>query len=132
MAVLQDRLRRARQAVEVQQEQSRAAKVSTAVSVGTAILSAVLGRKAASVLSASRAGTAVRGASRSFKEAGDVRRAEESVEAVQQQIADMEAQLQAEIDALEQGVREQLERITVRPKKTNVKVQSLLLAWQPS
>lgn len=131
-AALQDRLRRAQQAVEVQQEQSRAAKVSTAVSVGSAVLSALLGRKAASVLSANRAGTAVRGLNRSMKEGGDVRRAEESVEAVQRQIADLEAQLQADIDALGRDVGEELERVTVRPKKTNIEVRTVMLAWEPA
>jgi hypothetical protein len=131
MATLQDRLRRARQGVEVQQEQSRAAKVSTAVSVGSAILSALLGRKAASVLSANRAGTAVRGMSRSMKEAGDIRRAQESVEAVEQEMADLEAHLLADIEAVGRESGQELERITVRPRKTNIKVHSVLLAWEP-
>ncbi|HOW70609.1 MAG TPA: DUF87 domain-containing protein [Phycisphaerae bacterium] len=129
--VLQDRLRRARQAVEVQQEQSRASKISTAVSFGGAILSALFGRKRASVLSVGRAGSAVRGVGRSMKEVGDVRRAEESVEAVQQEIADLEAQLQASIDALGQENREELERVAVRPKRSSISVQSMLLVWEP-
>ncbi|NLE57478.1 MAG: ATP-binding protein [Planctomycetes bacterium] len=131
LSVLQERLRRAQQAVEVQQEQSRASKLSTAVSFGGAILSALLGRKKASVLNVGRAGSAVRGVGRSMKEAGDVRRAAESVEAVQQQITDLEAQLQSDVDALGQGGAEELERITVRPKKSSIAAQSVLLAWEP-
>jgi hypothetical protein len=131
MNVLQERLRRAQQAVEVQQEQSRASKLSTAVSFGGAILSALFGRKTASVLNVGRAGSAVRGVGRSMKEAGDVRRAAESVETVQQQITELEAQLQTDIDTLGQEGREELERITVRPKKSSITVQSVLLAWEP-
>ena len=66
-----------------------------------------------------------------MKEAGDVRRAEESVEAVQQKIADLEAQLQADIDAISQQTGEELERIAVRPKKSDISVQSVLLVWEP-
>ena len=93
LTTLQDRLRRAQQAVEVQQEQAKQAKVQTAVSFGSAILSAILGRKAASAGNIGRASTAVRGVGRSMKESGDVGRAEENVEAVRRQLAEFGVEL---------------------------------------
>lgn len=130
---LEERLRRARQAVEVQKEQSRSAKMGTALSVGSAILGAFLGKKTLSSGNVSRAATAVRGAGRAAKESSDVGRAEETVEAVEQQLADLQLQFKAEIDAIEAKLdvaMEDLEKIELKPKKTGITVKAVVLAWQ--
>jgi len=72
--------------------------------------------------------------SRSMKESQDVARAGETVEALQQQLADLEAQFQAESQALETSVdpmAEKFETITVKPKKTNISITLVALAWLP-
>jgi hypothetical protein len=134
LAMLDDRIRRAQQAVAVQQQQASASKWSTALSVGTGVLGALFGRKALSAGNIGRAATAARGVNRSMKESSDVGRAEENVSAIQQQKADLEAQFNAETEEL--GVRldpttEQFEVLSLRPKKTDIKVQLLALAWAP-
>ena len=86
---LEERLRRAQQAVEREAEQARGAKFDTAISFGTAVLGAVLGRKRISTTSASRMGTAMRKAGSARKQAGDVRRARETVESVRTQLEDL-------------------------------------------
>ena len=68
--------------------QSTQKKMDTAISFGTAILGAVLGRKRLSVSNASRVGTAMRRASGARKEAADVDRAKQTAEKVQ---SDLEA-----------------------------------------
>jgi len=131
---LQDRLRRAQQAVDVQKAQARDAKVSTAVSFGSAVLGAVLGRKTLSAGNISKAGTAARGVSRTARESADVGRAIESVEAVRARITELEQQFQADLDAIHAAVdphTEPLEQLTIRPKKTGIKVRVLTLAWVP-
>lgn len=131
-SMLQERLRRAQQAAEVQQEQARASKVSTAVSVGAAILSAFLGRKSISAANVGRAATAARGFGRTMKESGDVGRAHETVQAVQNEIAELENQLQADINALGTEVRlEQMERVEVKPRKSAIAVKDVWLVWAP-
>jgi hypothetical protein len=70
-----------------------------------------------------------------MKESGDVGRAEETVGSLQQQLADLEAQFKEETDAL--GARfdpstEQFETVTLRPKKTNITVKVVALAWAPA
>jgi hypothetical protein len=135
LQTLQDRLRRAEQAVEVQEAQARDAKLSTAFSFGAAILGAIMGRKAASSANVGRAATAARGVNRSTREAGDVARAEENLAAVRQQLAELEAQVQAEVDALAAAhdpSSEPLQSVTVRAKKTQVKVRLVTLAWLPT
>ncbi len=131
---LTDRIRRAEQAVDVQKAQSREAKLSTALSVGGAILGALFGRKTFSAGTVSKATTAVKGAGRSMRESGDVDRAEENVEALKQQLADVEAQIRSEVDALSERVDvsvEEFENVSVKPKKTGITVRALVLAWEP-
>ncbi len=91
LAVLQDRLRRARQAVDVQREQASAAKMSSALSIGSAILSAFTGRKVASASNIGRAATAARGVGRSAKESSDIERAEENLRALEDQMTELDA-----------------------------------------
>ena len=55
-------------------------------------LGAFLGRKTISATNIGRATTAIRGAGRAIKESKDVGQAEENVSALQQQLADLEAQ----------------------------------------
>jgi len=133
-AVLQDRIRRAQQAVERETQQAQQAKMQAAVSFGATLLGAFLGRKAVSAATLGRATTAVRGVGRSMKESQDIARAGETVEAMQQQLADLEGQLQAETSALEVSTdpaAEKLESITLKPKKTNISITLLTLAWAP-
>ncbi len=132
--VLQDKIRRAQQAVERETQQAQQAKMQAAVSFGATLLGAFLGRKAVSAATLGRATTAVRGVGRSMKESQDIARAGETVEAMQQQLADLEGQLQAETSALEVSTdpaAEKLEPITLKPKKTNISITLLTLAWAP-
>lgn len=134
MTTLNERIRKAEQAVEVQKGQARDAKLSSALSFGTAVLSAFLGRKAVSASNVGKAASAARGASRAARESGDIGRAEETVEALREQLAALEAQLQSEVDAAGAKIDpmlEDLEELTVKPKKTNVTVRAVVLAWAP-
>ena len=86
IAQLEEKKRRAEQALEREAEQSKSQKVQTAISVGATLLSSLMGRKSLSFSTLGRATTAARGVSRSMKEANDVGRAQETVEAVTQQL----------------------------------------------
>lgn len=130
---LQDRLRRAEQAAEVQREQASGAKIGTALSIGSAIFGALLGRKVASAGNIGRAATAARGVSRASKESSDVARAEENVAAVTAQLEALKREFDDEIAAL-QGVEidpASIEKVSLRPKKTDINVRAVVLAWAP-
>lgn len=130
---LQDRLRRAEQAVERESEQAQAQKTQTAISFGATVLGAFVGRKAVSATTLGRATTAARGVSRSLKESKDIDRAEANAEAVQEQLEAMEAEFEAEVEAIEEALTDDqtLEAISIRPKKTGITVQLVALAWCP-
>ena len=91
VAALEERKRRAEQAVEREAEQAQGQKVQTAISFGATLLSSFFGRKSLNLSTLGRATTAARGVSRTMKETSDVDRAQETVEAVNQQLADLDA-----------------------------------------
>ena len=60
--------------------------------------------------------------------------AEETVEVLRSRLADLEAQFQAETDALDAAYNadtEVLETLTIRPTKTDIIVKLVALAWAP-
>jgi hypothetical protein len=131
---LEGRLLRATQAIEREQQQSSKKKLDTAVSFGTAILGAVLGRKRFSATTASKMGTAIRSASGARKEAGDVARAKQTASKVRQELQELEAALEKEIDALDDvydAQSEELAEIVIRAAATDIRVPLLCLAWMP-
>ncbi|HEX5530443.1 MAG TPA: ATP-binding protein, partial [Methylomirabilota bacterium] len=134
VAALQERRRRAEQAVERESEQAKQQGIQTAISVGATILGAFLGRKSISVSTIGRATTAARGAGRVLKESQDVGRARETVAAVDEAIATLDAQFKAEADALGAStdpLTERLETLALKPARQNISVRLVALAWAP-
>jgi hypothetical protein len=134
LSALQERIRKAEQAVAREESQASQASMNSVLSVGGALLGAVFGRGKIGTGTIGRAGTAVRGVGRAAQQRGDVARANESVEALRAQYREIEGKLQAEIDALDlsyDAQREELERIAVKAKTGDVQVQLLALAWVP-
>jgi Helicase HerA, central domain len=134
MAALQERIRRAEQAVEREAAQAQQQGVQAAISIGATLIGAVLGRKAVTATTVGRVTTAARGAGRVLKEQQDVGRAKETVEALRQQLLDLEAEFKAETDQVGANVDSlaaPLETVTMRPTKRNVTVTLLALAWSP-
>ena len=134
VAALQERRRRAEQAVERESEQAKQQGIQTAISVGATILGAFLGRKSISVSTIGRATTAARGAGRVLKESQDVGRARETVAAVDEAIAALDAQFKAEADALGAStdpLTERLETLALKPTRQNISVRLVALAWAP-
>src|SRR5262245_12389051 len=79
VAALQERIRKAEQAVERERSQSRSSMWGTVLSVGSTIAGAFLGRKKISATKISKANTAARGIGRTAKEESAVGRAKEKV-----------------------------------------------------
>ena len=134
LTAIEDRIRRAEQAVQVQSEQATGAKMSAAVSIGATIFGALLGRKAVSASTLGRATTAARGMGKVGREAQDVTRASENVTALTQQQTDLQAELETDLQAVSADwdlSAEALERVLVKPKRGGVSVQLVALAWVP-
>ena len=136
LAIVQERLRRAEQGVERERAQANQAKAQTVLSVGATILGAFLGGgKAATRGTLGRATTAARGVGRSAKESSDIGRAQETVDAVTQQLKDLQAEFDAEVQAVTssaEAMTDQLDKAILKPKATGVSIRVLTLVWTPS
>ena len=108
--------------------------MQAAISVGATILGAFLGRKTISATTIGKATTAIRGAGRAIKESQDVGQAQENMDALQQQLAALEAQFKTETDELIASIdplTEKLETVSLKPTKLNIAVKLIALAWLP-
>ena len=69
-----------------------------------------------------------------MKESEDIKRAEESVEAVKQEQANVEEALKAELQELTDrfGGHVSIDRVAISPKRGAVTVQFVALGWLPA
>lgn len=133
IASLQERLRRAEQASLREKQQADQQKLQTAISVGAAILGAFVGggRRSYTV---GRATTAARGAGRIIREQQDIARARENVAVLAAELEQMQAEMEKDLAGLRAAVdplTEELQSLTVAPKKTDIAVRVLALGWLP-
>lgn len=133
-AGLEAKVLKAEQAKEREAEQSKGRKMQTAISFGATILSLFTGRKKLSSTTLGKATTAMRDVGRSIDEGGDVKRAEESLSVVKEKLAALDEEQQEALDALEakfDAESETLEKLLMRPRKSDITVDSLGLVWMP-
>jgi hypothetical protein len=134
MTTLQEKIRRAEQAVQRESSQAQQAGVDTVISVGSAILGAVFGRGKVGVGTLGKVGTAARGVGRAAQQRGDVSRATETVESLRQQLAALEQELAQEAEAIGASFDAQLEEldtITIKARSSDVRVSLVALLWVP-
>ena len=134
LASLQERIRTAEQRVDREKSQMQTKTVQAAISFGTSVLGALLGRKLLSSTNVSRAGTAMRSAQRASNERSDISRAKESVEALQKKLTDLEQKFQEQVEQVERATHPdqlELEPLDIRPRKSDISTKPILLAWTP-
>jgi hypothetical protein len=132
-AQLDEQKRRAAAAVERESAQASQQKLQTGLSMGATILGAIFGRKAIGVGSLGRATTAARGVGRSMKEADDIRRASENLDAVEDRVRALEDEVTQETRRITEqfDAASTIERMSVAPKRGQVSVQIVGLGWLP-
>ncbi len=131
---LRERIARAEDRVAVQQGQLGQKKLQTAVSIGATVLGALFGRKMVGVGTVSRAATAARSAGAISREHDDVRRAEQQRASLQEKLAALEAEFEADVAALELPVDPselELEEKRIRPRKGDLALDPVALVWLP-
>ncbi len=133
LAALAERKRGAEIAAEQKKSQQNQAFLQTAVSVGSGLLSAFMGRKTLSATTISRAATTARQAGRSWQQMQVVGQAHENVEQLEQQAKELQTEFETELanqQAKVDPATEQLETVSIRLKKTNIEIQLVALAWK--
>ncbi len=130
LAALQARLGRAEATVAKQKEQASHARIQTAISVGSTLLGAILGRKTISSSTISKAATAARGVGRTIQEGSEAASAEQNAEAIRKQIADLETEVEAESAALA-ATEPKIDVVEIKPARAGVSVRLIALGWIP-
>jgi len=134
IAALEERIRKAEQAVDREKEQAKQQKLQTALSLGATIFDAMLSRKKASRSTIGRASTTAGRAGRILKETKDVERAEENVDDLREQLAALQALLAEETEGAKKSIdplTETLEQFQIKPKKQDISVVVTALVWVP-
>ncbi len=134
LATLEDRIRRAEDKLAREQDQLKQQKLNTALSVGTSILGALFGRKTISASTIGRATTAARSAGRIGRESQDVERADESLGVLQQRLQALQAETEAEVARIAEALDASavvLRPVSVAPRKSDLAVGEVALAWVP-
>jgi len=130
---LQERIRKAEQRVEVEKSQSNQATMSAALSVGQTLLGALFGRKLTSAGNVSRSATSMRSAGRAAQQRGDISRAEENVQELQEELGELEKAFEAELDRARSDVQAAdipLESYPLTPRKSDISAE-VSVVWLP-
>ncbi len=128
---LEDRLQRAADRVDREKSQYTQRKFDTAISIGTSVLGAIFGGRS---VAATRAGSAARSAGRVFSEHGDVARAGESLESLGAERDELLKRIEQEASALAATLDPAsvaLERLRIAPRKSDIAIGRIAIAWEP-
>ncbi|WP_013626424.1 helicase HerA domain-containing protein [Rubinisphaera brasiliensis] len=129
-----DRVLRAEERVKREQAQYEEASYSSWISIGSSILGALMGRKVVSKTNVSKAATAMRSTGRTSSQKADVERAIERLEVEKEKLQKLEDQFEREVEKLEAGANPEelnVETYAVRPRKTDITIAEVALAWLP-
>lgn len=131
---VQNKIQRAEERISREKSQASQHKLQTAISIGSTILGSIFGRKTFSSTTIGKAGTAMRSAGRTMQQTQDVKRAEENLEQLNIELADIQDKLEEELNLLKDKLDsniEQIQSIKIRPKKTNIIKELFNFVWVP-
>ncbi|MBS3987581.1 MAG: DUF87 domain-containing protein [Erysipelothrix sp.] len=131
---LEDRLRRAQQAVEKQSTLANQKKMDAMVSTGTAIFSALFGSKKISATSITRVGSAMKSSSKALKSGQGIEQAQETLESVQNQLQELSQELENHVLKISDDydvTTDHLEEVEIRATSNNISIPLVALAWVP-
>ncbi len=131
---LRDRIRRAEDKVEKEEEEYKASRMNSMLSVGTTLMGALLGRKTLSVTNARRAQSSMRSFGRSSKQKSDIGRAQENLEELHIKYEDLEAEFNEAVERLEEKLSVEnleFEELTLAPRKSDLSVEQFAVVWLP-
>jgi hypothetical protein len=132
LARLEARKRSAEERLARERDQHSQRKLETAVSVGATVLGALFGRKLGSAANVGRAAGAARGAGRVARERADVARAEEQAGALAAELAELQAEFDAEAAALGAApAGPEVTPLELAPREVDVAPEAVSLVWLP-
>jgi hypothetical protein len=133
-AAIQEQIRRAYERLEREQAQASRSTWDATIAIGSSVLGALLGRKKVTKTNVTRATTAAKAATRAAQERGDVSQAAGSLASLRREYDELQTSLEEEIQLLDAALRPEslvLEPTPLRPKKTDITIERVVLAWTP-
>lgn len=131
LARLNERIRKAKQSLEREQQESGQKQRDAWISIGSTILSGLLGGGMSRTTS--KISTATRGINRIAKQKGDVSRAEETVSELERQYEERLQACEQEIHSLREQLDQaytQIQPVTLTPKRTQISPLWVGLLWE--
>jgi len=127
LEALEARIGRAEDRVDRERSQYERSRLDGAVSVGSTLLGALLGRR-----TGTRASTAARRVGRAAEQRDDVVRAERSLEELRAERTELEAGFAAAIEDARAagGPAREIEEVRLPPRKSEIAVRGVWLAWR--
>ena len=127
-----DKIKRAQDKVSQKQQKAWMQKFQAFIAFGTTLLGALFGRGVTKG-TISQTGTSINRATRISKDSQEVSQAEESVASYQQQKQELEDQMKEEISLISipmDSSEIKLDTIIIRPRKSDISVEKVVLLWQ--
>jgi hypothetical protein len=128
-AQLREKIRVETQALEEAQAAQSATNQANTFAIGASIVGAIFGRPSGLASGVTRA---ARSYGQAKKSGERTERREENIEALQEKWRTLDAEFQQQAKTLTDSLdasKEPLERVTVKPKRTGIRVKLLALAW---
>jgi hypothetical protein len=133
-AKLQDEVEKAREHLSHEQAQASKAKWDVAIAIGNSVLGAILGRKTISQANVRKATNTAKAASRAMRQTGDTGTAQSALDRALEKFTVLELEFQNEVDKLNVPQHPEalvLETLQLTPKKTDIAIEQVVLAWAP-
>jgi len=131
---VEEKIRKAGQRVDVEKQQATSATMTAAMTFGTSVLGALFGRKKLSATNVSRAATSMRAASRAAEQRSDIKRAEENQQQLEADKQALEQDLQQQLDQLKSSFSDdqlKVEPYEIKPRKSDLSADEVSLIWLP-
>lgn len=131
---LDDRIQRAREKIAREKDQYSQKKWDSILSVGSTLLGAFMGRKTLSVTNMRRASSSMKSMNRAASEHSDIENAQQALAALQEQRQELESEFEEAVDQLDDSLQAAtipLEKVDIKPRKSDLAVISLDLVWLP-
>lgn len=125
-------IRKAEERVDRESSQASRAKMDSYLSIGRALLG--LGGRGGMLGNLSRGVSASRGWGRASEQTRDIAEAEESVREKEEKLEDLQADMENDIAEIEERFDADsidLERLPLKPRRTDIDIQQFALAWVP-
>ncbi|MBK1792726.1 ATP-binding protein [Persicirhabdus sediminis] len=124
-------LKTAQRYLKKQESEASSAKIQAGVSILGKIVGALFGKRK---IGLSTVSSSTSSATRAYKQHSDVKQAEEKIESIEDDILAIEAELQQEIEKLDQQFDPQtieLTEVEIKPYKKNIKIKNVAIIWLP-